>query len=56
MMPTAKDPLRGELEHAEHCPGPRVVRRDGTHAAQLTCTACEAYVCVTRRTEWRDND
>lgn len=56
-MPRLPDELRpevGQVEHRPDCPGPRIVRRDGTRAAQLTCTACEAYVCVTRRTEWRD--
>lgn len=43
----------GELEHAPGCPGPRVVRHDGTRRAQLTCTACGRWVTVLRRNEWR---
>lgn len=44
----------GDLQHTPTCPGPRIVRFDGTRFAQLTCQACAATAVVPRRTEWTE--
>ncbi len=54
--PASPDEVRpevGQVEHKADCPGPRLVRRDGTRVAVLICTACCRWVTVPRRNEWR---
>lgn len=53
-MTTSEHHGTGQLEHAPYCPGPRVVRHDGTRHAQITCSACGAWTTVPRRVEWTD--
>ena len=52
--PSELRPESGQVVHTDACPGPAIVRRDGTRIALLTCTACEAWTTVPRRNEWRD--
>lgn len=41
----------GDLEHTPACPGPQVVRHNGTRFAQLTCQGCGAIAVVPRDTD-----
>lgn len=52
--PAEPRPAVGQVEHAPGCAAPRIVRRDGTRVAVLTCTACHRWATVPRRSEWRD--
>lgn len=46
-------PAVGQVVHASNCPGSRLVRRDGTRAAVLTCQSCGRWATTPRRNEWR---
>ncbi len=54
IMTAEPRPVVGEVVHAHDCAAPRLVRRDGTRVAVISCTSCHAWTTVPRRSEWRD--
>lgn len=44
----------GRIEHAQDCPGGRIVRRQSARHDLLVCTACYRIARTPRRTDWTE--